>query len=201
MIELYRDDLYPAIHLKKDYESIWDEVRTISGSTSTVSETIQTLQPNTLTTEEPKPQTFYGQLKSQHRKRKLWERFDPRLQYVCPPRWDEFNLYDMNNGYLAYCLRSIGSHKIFFRNLDTFVGGKNDASLKITVSDLDENGGTDENITIITRELKSESGPSTNEDDYSQNIREVTLSAPCIDFTFDISQDLLVTLHGSDENR
>jgi hypothetical protein len=91
-------------------------------------------------------------------------------------------------------LEDIGHPKILFRRLDP-TGKRESGHSKERDGDIDESLGS--KIDGITVEESS-----YGKDDYEDpNLREVALTAPCSTFTFDLSQDLLVTLDLPNQNQ
>jgi hypothetical protein len=140
-VELYRDDLY------LDPESM-KKIPQYHPGTDETGDHAQTYSAR----HSDAAQILDRQLSS----RKKWERFDLEEPALVRLTWREWDFYEINNGYIAYCLGKADGDSIHFRELR---------------HPLDEVSGRN---------------------------WEVIVSAKCSDFTFDLSQDVLVMAEAID---
>jgi hypothetical protein len=150
-------------------------------------------------------QSYHQILKCQLRKRRLWERFNLKLNNIRSARWDDWNAYEVHNGYLGYYLEENERHKIIFNCLDSNgIGKSGDATGSVVGSsertEIDasveyERDGIAVEETMPPTEISRRFGYDVS------RTTEVTLPACPMAFTFDISQDLLVILEEPEQDQ
>jgi hypothetical protein len=116
-------------------------------------------------------------------KRRRWERFNPQLLTTSAPKFDDWIYIELINGYLAYLPDGAGANEIFFDDLSWHdlgaPGDEEDRAGNGTWNDGGEEDGE--------RNHRSQ--------DKSDKMWSVKIPNGCQRFTFDLAQDLLVTLH------
>jgi hypothetical protein len=213
LIELYRDGLDPASHLAIDYDAWLQDSNGLHGNAAHFSSigTGQIVRPQIHTestppstpteTEERKPrmQKLQSLLSSQLHHRKLWQKFNPRFRYKGPPRYELLDLYEINNGYWAYYLEGMGLPSICFTRLDSPEVREIEAvELSIGIGSnlhINEGGG----FAVESAEVNGV-GERSSRVHQDEGVKKVEIPADCLNFTFDLSQDLLVTLHNRSQN-